>query len=159
MEAWHAAVHEGHKESDTSYRLNNSKETTMRPFKQAKWFSESVESVSPSVTYDSFQPQGLQPARLLCPWDSPGNNTGVGCHALLQGIFPTQRSNPNILDCRQILYHLSLYQGSLQQLNYFQDSIRSSSLFLQNRWICFTHCLVSLVGKDKILYFSQRNHH
>ena len=35
-------------------------------------------------------PYGLQPTRLLCPWDSPGNNTGVGCCALLQGIFPTQ---------------------------------------------------------------------
>ena len=33
----------------------------------------------------------------LCPWDSPGKNTGVGCHALLQGIFPTQGSNPNSL--------------------------------------------------------------
>ena len=38
---------------------------------------------------DSVQPYGLQPTRLLCPWDSPGKNTGVGCHALLQGIFPT----------------------------------------------------------------------
>ena len=36
----------------------------------------------------------LQPARLFCPWDSPGKNTGVGCHFLLQGIFPTQGSNP-----------------------------------------------------------------
>ena len=35
----------------------------------------------------------LQPAWLLCPWDSPGKNTGVGCHALCQGIFPTQGSN------------------------------------------------------------------
>ena len=34
--------------------------------------------------------------RLLCPWDSPGKNTGVGCHALLQGIFPTQGSNPHL---------------------------------------------------------------
>ena len=34
---------------------------------------------------------------LLCPWDSPGKNTGVGCHALLQGIFPTQGSNPCLL--------------------------------------------------------------
>ena len=39
--------------------------------------------------------------------DSPGRNTGVGCHALLQGIFPTQGSNPGLLPCRQILYHLS----------------------------------------------------
>ena len=42
---------------------------------------------------------------------SPGKNTGVGCHALLQRIFPIQRSNPGLPHCRQILYHLS-YQGS-----------------------------------------------
>ena len=36
-----------------------------------------------SVTSDSLQPQELQPATLLCPWDSPGRNTGVGCHFLL----------------------------------------------------------------------------
>ena len=36
---------------------------------------------------------GLQPIRLICPWDSPGKDIGVGCHALLQGIFPTQGSN------------------------------------------------------------------
>ena len=45
---------------------------------------------------DSLQPYGLQPARLLCPWDFPGNNTGVGCRAL-QGVFPTQESNPRLL--------------------------------------------------------------
>ena len=39
----------------------------------------------------------LSPARLLCLWDSPGESTGVGCHALLQGIFPAQRSNPGSL--------------------------------------------------------------
>ena len=50
------------------------------------------------------------PTRLLCPWDSPGE-TGVGCHFLLQEIFPTQASNPGLLHCRQILYHLS-HQGS-----------------------------------------------
>ena len=42
----------------------------------------------------------LQPARLLCPWDSPGQNTGVGCHALLQGIFPTQgRPSLSVASC------------------------------------------------------------
>ena len=40
---------------------------------------------------------GLQPARLLCPWDSPGKNTGVGCHALLQRLFPTQGLNQRLL--------------------------------------------------------------
>ena len=39
----------------------------------------------------------LQPARLLCPWDFPGKNTGVGCHFLLQEVFPTQGSNPSLL--------------------------------------------------------------
>ena len=42
-------------------------------------------------------PCGLCPARLLCPWDFPGHNTGVGCHFLLQGIFPTKGSNLRLL--------------------------------------------------------------
>ena len=42
-----------------------------------------------------------------CPWEYLGKNTGVGCHFLLHGIFPTQESNQNLLHCRQILYHLS----------------------------------------------------
>ena len=54
-------------------------------------------------------PQGLQPTRLLCPWNSPGKNTGVGCHSLLQGIFLAKGSNPDLLHWRQMLYHLSYY--------------------------------------------------
>ena len=50
----------------------------------------------PSVS-DSLQPCGLGPGRLLCPWDSPGKNTGVGCHALLQRIFTPRGSNPGLL--------------------------------------------------------------
>ena len=46
---------------------------------------------------DSVQPYGLQPARLLYTWEFPGKNTGVGCHALLQGFFQTQGSNPSLL--------------------------------------------------------------
>ena len=42
---------------------------------------------------DFLQPHGLLTASLLCPWDSPGKNTRVGCHFLFQGIFPTQGSN------------------------------------------------------------------
>ena len=41
----------------------------------------------------SVKPYGLHPARLLCPWNSLGKDTGVGCHALFQGIFPTQVLN------------------------------------------------------------------
>ena len=44
-----------------------------------------------------FAPPRLYPTRFLCRWDSPGKNTGVGCHALLQGIFPTQRLNLHLL--------------------------------------------------------------
>ena len=54
------------------------------------------------------------PTRLLCPWNSPSKNTGVGCHALLQGIVPTQGSNPHFLHlllCKWILYLLS-YLGN-----------------------------------------------
>ena len=50
-----------------------------------------------SVMSKSLQAHGLYPARLLGPWDSSGTNTGVGCHALLQGIFPTQGSNLHLL--------------------------------------------------------------
>ena len=50
-----------------------------------------------SDLFDSVQHYGLKPIRLLCPWDSPGQNTGVGCHALLQGTFPPQGSNPSLL--------------------------------------------------------------
>ena len=53
----------------------------------------------------------MQPKRLLCPWDFPGENTGVGCHFLLQEIFPTWGSNPGLPHCRQTLYRLS-HQGS-----------------------------------------------
>ena len=48
--------------------------------------------------------------------DSTDKNSGVGCHGLLQGIFPTQGSNPSLLHCRRILYHLS-HQGSLKSLD------------------------------------------
>ena len=66
-----------------------------------------VKSVSHSVVTNSLQYHGLQPTRLPYLWNSPGKNTGVGCHSLLQGIFPTQGSNLGCLHCRQILYHLS----------------------------------------------------
>ena len=59
----------------------------------------------------TLRPHRRQPTRLPCPWDSPGKNTGVGCHFLLQEIFPTQGSNRGLPHCRQMLYHLS-HQGS-----------------------------------------------
>ena len=73
-----------------------------------------------SVMSNSLQCHGLQLARLLYPWNSPGNNAGMSSRSLLQGIFPTQGSNPGIfptqesnMHWRQILYCLSDW-GSLQ---------------------------------------------
>ena len=65
--------------------------------KERKW--------SCSVMSDSLPPHGqVACTRLLHPWDFLGKSTGVGCHFLLQGIFPTQGSNPGLLHCRQTLY-------------------------------------------------------
>ena len=74
--------------------------------KEVKW------SESHSVLSSSLQPHRLWPVRLLCPWDFPGKNTGVGYRFLLQGIFQTQGSNLVLLRCRQTLYSLS-YWGNL----------------------------------------------
>ena len=53
------------------------------------------------VGSSSLWSHGLYPTRLLCPWYFPGKNTGIGCHFLLQGIFPTQGLNLGLLHCRQ----------------------------------------------------------
>ena len=64
--------------------------------------------------------------------DSPGKNTGVGCHALLQGIFPTQGSNPDLPHCRQILYQLS-HQGSPRILEWIAYPFAKGSSWPRNR--------------------------
>ena len=66
---------------------------------------------------NSLRPYGLWPTRLLCPWDSLGKNTGEGCHALLQGIFPTQGSN------------LCLMSPVLAGVFYTTNTIRKAQLF------------------------------
>ena len=74
----------------------------------------SVHALSHSVMSDSLRTFGLLSARLLYPWDFPGNHGGVDCHALLQGLFLTQGSNSRLLcllHCRGILYPLS-HRGS-----------------------------------------------
>ena len=65
--------------------------------------------LSCSVMSKSLRLHGLLATSV--PVDSPGKNTGVSCHALLQGIFTSQGSNPGLPHCTQILYHLS-HQGS-----------------------------------------------
>ena len=77
--------------------------------------------------------------------DSPGKNIGMGCHALLQEIFPTQGSNPGLLHCRQILYQQT-YQGSPIQENIL---LQKDSLFVFSSWYyllywCFQDKMVLL---------------
>ena len=67
--------------------------------------------LSRSVVSDSLYPMDCRPPDSSVHGDSLGKNTGAGCHALLQGIFPTQGLNPGLPHCRWILYHLS-HQGS-----------------------------------------------
>ena len=59
--------------------------------------TQNVVALMAKLCQTLLQPHGLEPARLLCPWVFPGKNTGAGCHFLLQGIFPTQGSNPPFL--------------------------------------------------------------
>ena len=68
---------------------------------------------------------------LYSPWNSPGQNTGVGSLSLLQGIFPTQGSNPGLLYCRWILYPLS-HRGSPRTLEWVAYPFASGSSWLRN---------------------------
>ena len=75
---------------------------------------------------DSLQPHGLH-----SPWNSPGQNTGVGSFSLLQGIFLTERSNPGLPHCRQILYQLS-HQGSPRKLEWIAYPFSRGSFWPRN---------------------------
>ena len=79
------------------------------------------------VVSDSSQLPELQLARLLCPWNSPGKNAGVGCHFLPQGIFLTQGSNLGLLHFWLILYHLS-HQGSPSRTQYLPQKVQVTTV-------------------------------
>ena len=79
-----------------------------------------------SVVSDSLWPHGLS------PWNSPGQNTGVGSLSLLQGIFTTQGSSPGLPHCRRSLYQLS-YKGSPRILEWIVFPFSSGSSWPRNR--------------------------
>ena len=87
-----------------------------------EWVSESR-----SVISDSLWPRGL-----YSPWNSPGQNTGVGSLSLLQGIFPSQESNPGLPRCGQILYQLS-HKGSRRILEWVAYPFSRRSSWPRNR--------------------------
>ena len=72
-----------------------------------------IKSVTDESESHSVMSDSLWPCRLYSPWNSPGQNTGMGSLSILQGMSPTQRSNPALLPCRWILYQLS-HKGSLR---------------------------------------------
>ena len=77
-----------------------------------------VPVLSCSVMSNSLWPYGLLPARLLCSWDFPGKNTGVGCHFLLQGYFkPRDQTHVSCVSCtgRWILHHWALWEAPVGQ--------------------------------------------
>ena len=85
------------------------------------WATREAQSESHTVVSNSLRPHGL-----YSPWNSPGQNTTVGNLSLLQGIFPTHGSNPGLLRCRQILYHLS-HKGSPRILKWVAYPFSSGS--------------------------------
>ena len=89
---------------------------------------------------DSFETL-LQPTRLLCPRDSPGKDTGAGCHFLLQKLFLTQGSNLRLLHCRWILYHLR-HQGSPSE--FFQSFISSQLRTFTHQFLLSFYILLQL---------------
>ena len=95
------------------------------PMDRGAW--QAKESESHSVMSDSLRPHGLYK-----PWNSPAQNTGEGSHSLLQGLFPTQDSNPGVSHCRRILYQLS-HKGSPRILEWVAYPFSSRSYQPRNR--------------------------
>ena len=82
-------------------------------------FFPSISEVKVAQLHPTLWPHGL-----YSPWNSPGQNTGVSRLSLLQGIFPTQESNPGLLPCKQIFYQLS-YPGYFGVINILKIVILS----------------------------------
>ena len=83
-------------------------------------------------------PRGVEPTRLLCLWDFPGKNTGVGCHFLPQGIFLTQGSNLRFLHWQADSFPLSHYPRDIQKDTkakyFYQDSTVGTGLNAYAPW-------------------------
>ena len=95
-----------------------------------EWWTDAInicESESHSVMSNSLRPHGL-----YSPWNSPGQNTGVGSLFLLQGIFPTQGLNPGLPHCRWILYQLG-HKGSPRILEWVAYPFSSGSSWPRNQ--------------------------
>ena len=104
---------------------------------------------------DSLQPRGLYPTRVLCLWDSPGKNTGVAYHALLQGIFRTQGLNLCLMSSAlaggffttSTTWEALLYSVMNESFYYSTSSSAFGGVIVQEfdhsiRWIVVSHCFI-----------------
>ena len=116
---------------------------------------------------DSLGSHGVLTTRILCPWDFPGKNTGLGCHFFLQGIFPTQGLNqPRDWTCascigRWICYHWATWEANKAPRILLQKQRALSKYYLLfNLLFLFSkiHCLCKYIKRklddflDKIMY-------
>ena len=105
------------------------------------WFNDNFalhEKLSCSIMCDSLRFDGLEPARLLHPWNFPGKSTGVGFHFLFQGLFPTQGWNPGLPHGGHMIFTLS-HQESPQ---IYLTSVTTVSL-IHESWTQFSHSVLS----------------
>ena len=101
--------------------------------------------LSCSVVSNSLRPQGLNPTRRLCPWNFPGKNTGVDCHFLLEGIFPTRGSILSLASAafdRQSLYHCTTWEGQYICMHLHAQSLQ----------LCLALCDLWTIAFQTLLY-------
>ena len=121
------------------YRQLNTERTTNKEFHKLRNLTKCLQFLFPTATLSNSESEShsvmsdsLWPHGLYSPWNSPGQNIGVGCHAFLQGIFPTQGSNPGLPHCRRILYQLS-HKGSPRILEWVAYPFSRGSSWCRNR--------------------------
>ena len=102
-----------------------------------------------SVMSNSLQLNRLKPTRLLCPWDSTGKNSGVGCHFLLQGIFPTHGLNLCLL-------HFLLWWASSLTLALPEKPLNIEIIFSQSVYCFFILLMVSFAVQKLLSFFCSR---
>ena len=102
-----------------------------------------------SVVSNSLQRYRLQPTRLLCPWDSTGKNSGVGCHFLLQGIFPTQGLNLCLL-------RFLIWWASSLTLALPEEPLNIENIFSHSVCCLFILLMVSFAVQKLLSFFCSR---
>ena len=100
------------------------------------------------------EPTDCSPPCLLSPWSSPGKNTGVGYHLLLQGIYPTQGLNPALLHCRHIYTHIYIivkYFICICIMEYYSafKKKKKETLSFATRWMSLEGIMLSEMKQTK----------